>query len=738
MKGKILSSAIVVIMVIGSFGAVGEHIADYIDVAAEEANQMITADISFVIVDIRDREAYDNGHINRAISIPFLECSECFLLKLNKYKNENIFVYGDDVDLSELSCRYLVENDFSDVYHLVDGIAAWVSGGFALTESSSEGSSSSTGLSSEDIAALQKQGDEKGWTFTVGENSATDYSLNELCGLVEPDNWWVDAPFDPCTSRGNLPDYYDWRDYGGCTPVKNQGSCGSCWAFATVGPLECNILIKDGAEEDLSEQWLVSCNRDGYGCNGGWWAHDYHQWKTDPCGGTGAVLEAEFPYVGYDAPCDCPYPHEYLIDDWAFIGSSQGIPPVDSIKQAIMDYGPVSVAVYANAAMQAYNGGIFNGCENEDVNHAVVLAGWDDNQGSNGVWFMRNSWGTGWGEDGGYMRIPYGCSNIGYSANYIDYTSSGGGNKQVDIEVHRITNDPDEGDFDEIDEWWDLRGGIKPEWYYRVGVDADGDTRYQYNYNRDYDGWWIFEWISEHTWDAQQVHIFHVDDTTIEFTIKLMDDDVLSGDDLADVSAYPGGGEDNDISDKRAAIYHGTYNLETNTLTGDSVGDDGGYKTTIGDGINNAKVWFKITDDYDLEADLDAHGELTWVRAPPGSTVTGSFTVENIGDPGSELDWEVTEWPSWGSWDFDPKSGNNLKPEDGEFTVNVEVVAPDQQNQGYGGEVKIVNKHDSGDFDIIEVSLTTPKNRLVSYPLLLRLLERFPHAFPLLRYLLQV
>jgi C1A family cysteine protease len=596
------------------------------------------------------------------------------------------------------------------------------------------------GLTSEDIAALKNQGDEEGWTFTVGENSATDYSLDELCGLVEPDNWWVDAPFDPCTSRGNLPDYYDWRDYGGCTPVKNQGSCGSCWAFATVGPLECNILIKDGAEVDLSEQWLVSCNRDGYGCNGGWWAHDYHQWKTDPCGGTGAVLEAEFPYVGYDAPCDCPYPHEYLIDDWAFIGSSQGIPPIDSIKQAIMDYGPVSVAVFANAAMQAYNGGIFSGCENGDVNHAVVLVGWDDNQGSNGVWFMRNSWGQGWGEDGGYMRIPYGCSNIGYSANYIDYTSSGGGDKQVDIEIHRITNDPDEGDFDEIDEWWDLRGGIKPEWYYRVGVDADGQTRHQYNYNRDFDGWWIFQWISEHTWDAQQVHIFHVDDTIIEFTIKLMDDDVLSGDDLADVSAYPGGGEDNDISDKRAAIYHGTYNLETNVLTGDSVGDDGGYKTTIGDGINNAKVWFKITDDYELptDPDLDAHGELVWVRVPPGSIVTGSFTVENIGDPGSELDWEVTEWPSWGSWDFDPKSGNNLKPEDGEFTVNVEVVAPDQQNQGYSGEVKIVNKHDSGDFDIIEVSLTTPKNRLASYPLLLRLLERFPHAFPLLRYLLQV
>jgi len=630
MKGKILSLAIVVIMVIGSFGVVGEHIAGYIDVTAEEANQMITTDTSFVIVDIRGREAYDSGHVNQAISIPFLECSECFLLKLDKHKNENILVYGDDVDLSELACGYLIENDFSNVYHLVDGIAAWVSSGFAIAESSSGSSGSSTGLSSEDIAALQKQGEEKGWTFTVGENSATDYSLDGLCGLVEADNWWVDAPFDPCTSRGNLPDYFDWRDSGGCTPVKNQGNCGSCWAFATVGPLECNILIKDSLEEDLSEQWLVSCNQEGYGCDGGWWVHDYHQWKTDSCGGTGAVLEEEFPYVGYEAPCNCPYPHEYLIDSWAFIGSSQGIPSVGSIKQAIMDYGPVSVAVYANSAMQGYTGGIFNGCGSGDINHAVVLVGWDDNQGSNGVWFMRNSWGQNWGEDGGYMR-------------------------EVTVNIHRITNDPDEGDFDPIDTW----PFQEPEWYYRVGMEADGKTLYQRNYNKDQNG----GWISEHTWNAQRQHHFFVDDTTVEVTIKLMEYDLgfWNGDDLADVSAYTGGGVDDDTPEKRAAIYHGTYNLETNTLTGDYVEDDGGYKTTLGDGINNAKVWFKIIDDYDpAYEDLDAQGKLTWVRAPPGSTVTGSFTVENIGDPGSELDWEITEWPSWGSWDFDPNIGNQI------------------------------------------------------------------------------
>ena len=279
------------------------------------------------------------------------------------------------------------------------------------------------GLSSADIDSLRRQGEIEGWTFTVGENPATEYSLDELCGMKAPENWEAGARFDPCTPTRDLPEAFSWCDSGGCTPVKNQSSCGSCWAFSTVGPLECNIKLKDNVTADLSEQWLVSCNSSGYGCGGGWWAHDYHQWKTDPCGGTGAVLEEFFPYAASDLPCNCPYPHRYLIDGWAYIGSPYGVPPVSSIKQAILDYGPVSVTVYVNYAFQAYTGGIFDGCETAAINHGVVLVGWDDNQGTAGVWIMRNSWSSGWGE-GGYMRIPYDCSNIGYAACYVEYSGT--------------------------------------------------------------------------------------------------------------------------------------------------------------------------------------------------------------------------------------------------------------------------------------------------------------------------
>lgn len=277
-------------------------------------------------------------------------------------------------------------------------------------------------LTSQDITALQEQGQQEGWTFTVAENTATQRPLNQLCGLVVPDNWWVGASFDPCTPTRDLPQRFDWRELGGCTSIKDQGNCGSCWAFGTVGALECNILIHDHKEVDLSEQWLVSCNTNGWSCNGGWWAHDYFQSKKDRSNGTGgAVLEQDFPYEATNLPCKGPYPHPYHIDSWHFVGWSQGVPSPDSIKQAIMTYGPISVAIAVTRAFGGYNGGVFNANDpNATINHAVVLVGWDDNQGTNGVWFLRNSWGPNWGEDG-YMRIEYGVCKVGYAACYVDY-----------------------------------------------------------------------------------------------------------------------------------------------------------------------------------------------------------------------------------------------------------------------------------------------------------------------------
>jgi hypothetical protein len=117
------------------------------------------------------------------------------------------------------------------------------------------------------------------------------------------------------------------------------------------------------------------------------------------------------------AACGGPYAHPTAISGWYYVDPYATVPSTAAIKQAILSYGPVSVAVYVNSAFQAYRGGVFNGCGTGTINHAVVLVGWDD---ADQAWILRNSWGPYWGESG-YMRIRYGCSQVGYAACYVDY-----------------------------------------------------------------------------------------------------------------------------------------------------------------------------------------------------------------------------------------------------------------------------------------------------------------------------
>jgi C1A family cysteine protease len=424
-------------------------------------------------------------------------------------------------------------------------------------------------------ANLQKQFDTTAWTFTVDDNPVSDLSINDLCGFVLPDEWWKYAPTNNIRSACMHPPKFDWRNRGGCTPIKNQGHCGSCWAFGTVGPLESIIKITEGKTVDLSEQFLVSCNNNGWGCQGGFWAHDYH---LDP----GAVMEEDFPYVAQNKPCGGPYEHRYKIQEWRYIDDDQNprtVPGVDAIKEAIVNYGPISVAVSVNSAFQSYSSGVFNQDSSGSVNHAVVLVGWDDNKGKNGAWILRNSWGTGWGLDG-YMYIEYGCSRIGYSACYVVYEKTPSPpEKDIDlnIEILKITNDPNEEDFGPIDV--ELGQPDPPEWYYRVSA---GEA--QENKNQNGEG----NWISEYTWNVNKEHHFLTKSKEITFTIILKDHD-LGIDDIADINEVVG-----------VTAFKGVYNVTTSEL--DKVKSDpfdkvdgGGYYTIKGDSTKNARVCFKVS-----------------------------------------------------------------------------------------------------------------------------------------------
>ena len=106
--------------------------------------------------------------------------------------------------------------------------------------------------------------------------------------------------------------------------------------------------------------------------------------------------------------------------------------------------------------------------------------------------------------------------------------------------------------------------------------------------------------------------------------------------------------------------------------------------------------------------DLDCTGTLSWNEVTPGETVTGEFTVENIGDPTSLLDWEIESYPEWGIWTFSPNGDTGLTPEDGAITVTVEVVAPDEQGTEFTGEVTLINSNDPSDSCTIDAALATP------------------------------
>lgn len=258
------------------------------------------------------------------------------------------------------------------------------------------------------LVALRADIKANGYTFTVGHNPACAYTIEELCTL-KPEmaafSEIEDAEMGSEAITQALPSSYT----GCCGQVSNQGSCGSCWAFASVAAVECAIDCQGGPSYNLSEQQVLDCNPYGYSCSGGWFAFSE---ARNP----GLTTESNYPYVGYKKSCTVTSPY-YSISSAYYVYNSYSVAPTSYIKQKIYDKGCVAAAVYVNYAFQAYTGGVFNSCRNRSCNHAITLCGWDD---SKGAWLLKNSWGTGWGENG-YMWIKYGCSRVGYAACYVNY-----------------------------------------------------------------------------------------------------------------------------------------------------------------------------------------------------------------------------------------------------------------------------------------------------------------------------
>jgi len=134
-------------------------------------------------------------------------------------------------------------------------------------------------------------------------------------------------------------------------------------------------------------------------------------------------------------------------------------------------------------------------------------------------------------------------------------------------------------------------------------------------------------------------------------------------------------------------------------------------------------------------SELKCEGSISWTKVKPGETVTDSFTVENVGESFSKLDWEITEWPSWGVWTFTPDEGDDLTPEAGSITVEVSVVAPDEKDNEFTGNIKIVNKKDSSNDYVIQISLSTTKNKSINTPVI-NLLQSHQNIFSRLQHII--
>uniref|UniRef100_A0AAY4A0W8 Cathepsin L1-like n=2 Tax=Denticeps clupeoides TaxID=299321 RepID=A0AAY4A0W8_9TELE len=214
-----------------------------------------------------------------------------------------------------------------------------------------------------------------------------------------------------------LPDTVDWRSRGCVTPVKNQGSCGSCWAFSSTGSLECQNFLKTGVLVSLSEQQLVDCSSSNgtRGCYGGWMQAAFQYIKING----GIDTEDSYPYEGVDGMCH--YNHGNI---GATCSGHIFVNPGDEndLQQAVALEGTVSVAIDASPiSFQSYHSGVYNdpACSSTEVNHAVLVVGYGQ-ENDQDYWLVKNSWGTEWG-DGGYIKIARNQNNMCGISSYAIY-----------------------------------------------------------------------------------------------------------------------------------------------------------------------------------------------------------------------------------------------------------------------------------------------------------------------------
>lgn len=246
-------------------------------------------------------------------------------------------------------------------------------------------------------------------TYGVNEFADLEHKefMEQYTGLgmdkrIEADFHFSEPEFD---REAELPTEVDWREKGAVTEVKNQGSCGSCWAFSAVGAIESQNKIVNNELVRLSEEQLVDCDPLSSGCGGGymWFAYDYIM-KAG-----GLEKESDYPYKGRDDKC--AFKKELAkVEVAKYVNLTQN---EDDIARYVAQNGPVSIGINANL-MQFYMKGIAHPrwfltkwlCSPSMLNHGVLIVGFGEKKTWRGLekyWIVKNSWSAKWGINGYYL-----------------------------------------------------------------------------------------------------------------------------------------------------------------------------------------------------------------------------------------------------------------------------------------------------------------------------------------------
>jgi cathepsin C len=227
----------------------------------------------------------------------------------------------------------------------------------------------------------------------------------------------VSAPMD-------LPREFDWRNVSGInyvSPVRDQQSCGSCYAFATMAMFEARVRVASKGKETpvFSPQDVVDCCGYSQGCDGGFpylvakYAEDF-----------GLTVESCDPYQGEDSACinQCPQgtPRLYGADDYYYVGGYYGATNAQNMMEELVKNGPIAIGFMVYNDFFSYSGGVYKHKSAlkalgpdphfEETNHAVLIVGYGETNAGEKYWIVKNSWGTGWGV-AGYFMIERGTDN---------------------------------------------------------------------------------------------------------------------------------------------------------------------------------------------------------------------------------------------------------------------------------------------------------------------------------------